>query len=261
MQVWTVANQKGGVAKTTTAVGLAGIAAEAGLRVLMLDMDPHGSLTSYFKWNPDQLESSTYNLFELRKNLSRESVLGLIKASGFERIDLIPAAVTLATLERQAIGEGMGLVVTRALALLERDYDLVLLDCPPQLGVLLVNAIAACGTLVVPVQTEFLAIQGLERILNTLNMLGKSLRKHIDYTIVPVMFDRRTQASVVSLRTLRNSYAERVWPGRIPVDTRLRDASKAGVPPSLFDASSHGVLAYRALYKFLLNENRNLKVG
>lgn len=252
VRVITIANQKGGVGKTTTTVSLGGLIAEAGNRVLLLDIDPHGSLSSYFGVESDGLELSSYTLFQERKELSPESVRRLIQKTDFPRLDLLPSTTALATLERQAIGQdGMGLVLTRALAQIVDDYDYVLIDTPPLLGVLMINALAACQTLVVPVQTEFLALKGLERMVNTLTMMSRSRKKALNYSIVPLMYDRRTQASVTSLRTIRNSYTEQVWPGHIPIDTRFRDASKAGVPPHLFDPASRGVEAYQSLWNWL----------
>lgn len=253
MRVITVANQKGGVGKTTTSVALGGIAAAQGYRVLLLDLDPHGSLSIYFRQDPDVQELSSYSLFQERKNLSSASVKRLIRATDFTHLELLPAATALATLERQAIGqEGMGLVIAKALALIYDDYDLVIIDTPPLLGVLMINALAACQHLVVPVQTEFLALKGLERMVNTLKMMSRSRKKALAYTIVPLMFDRRTHASVTSLRTIRNSYTQDVWPGHIPVDTKFRDASREGIPPHLFDPNARGVESYQSLFKFLL---------
>lgn len=252
MRVIAIANQKGGVGKTTTTVSLGGLIAATGKRVLLLDIDPHGSLSTYFRQDPDNQLLSSYTLFQERKSLTRESVSRLIVATDFPNISLIPSTTALATLERQAIGQdGMGLVLSRALALIANDYDYVLIDTPPLLGVLMVNALAACQYLVIPVQTEFLALKGLERMVNTLNMMSRSRKKALDYTIVPVMFDRRTQASVTSLRTIRNTYPAQAWPGHVPVDTRFRDASKAGIPPHLFDPASRGVEAYIALWHWL----------
>lgn len=251
MQVWTVANQKGGVGKTTTSVALGGLAAEAGLRVLLLDLDPHGSMTSYLGADPDLVSRGTFTLFQQRQSLTRDLVLSQVLPTPIPNISLMASSTALATLERQAVGDGMGLVIGRSLALIAADFDLVVIDSPPLLGVLMINALAACQRLVVPVQTEHLALKGLERMVHTLTMMGKSRKKPLDYVVVPTMFDRRTQASVSSLRIVRNEYPDHVWPGKIPVDTKLRDASKAGIPPSLFAPDSRSVEAYRSLYKWL----------
>lgn len=252
MRVIAIANQKGGVGKTTTTVSLGGLIASTGKRVLLMDIDPHGSLSTYFRQDPDAQSLSSYTLFQERKTLSRDSVLRLIQPTDYANLSLIPSTTALATLERQSIGQdGMGLVLSRALAAIAEDYDYVLIDTPPILGVLMVNALAACRYLMIPVQTEFLALKGLERMVHTLDMMSRSRKKALDYTIVPVMFDRRTQASVTSLRTIRNTYPERAWAGHIPIDTRFRDASKAGIPPHLFDANSRGVEAYTALWHWL----------
>lgn len=252
MQVISIANQKGGVGKTTTSVALGGIAASLGYRVLLLDIDPHGSMSSYFGLDPDLQQRSTYSLFQERKELTREGIARLIHATQYENLFLIPSATALATLERQAIGQdGMGLVLSKTLSFIAEDFDFVVIDAPPLLGVLMINALAACQYLLIPCQTEFLAMKGLERMVNTLNMMSRSRKKALQYSIVPVMFDRRTQASVTTLRTIRNTYMQDVWPGHIPVDTRLRDASKAGVPPHLFDPESRGVEAYKSLFKFV----------
>lgn len=252
MRVLTIANQKGGVGKTTTSVALGGLAAEQGQRVLLVDLDPHGSLSAYFGQDPDRLELSAFTLFQERKTLSRDSVQRLILPTSTPGIHLMPSATALATLERQSIGQdGMGLVLSRALSCVYEDYDWVFIDTPPLLGVLLINALAACQYLVIPVQTEFLAIKGLERMVNTLQMMSRSRKRALPYTIVPVMYDRRTHASVASLRAIRNTYMDQVWPGHVPIDTRFRDASKAGVPPHAFDPRARGVEAYRSLFKFL----------
>ncbi|MFO1368694.1 MAG: ParA family protein [Marinagarivorans sp.] len=253
MRVWTFANQKGGIGKTTTCVALGGLAAELGLRVLMVDLDPQGSLSSYFRLNPDQTSASSLSLFQERKHLSADFIGQLIINTPFKNLCLLPASMGLATLERQAIGpEGMGLVIKKSLDLIADDFDLALIDCPPALGVLMVNALAACDLLIMPVQTEFLALKGTERMLNALNMINRSRSSQMPYLMVPTLYDRRTSASVTSLRTLRHTYGNAVWPGRIPIDTRLRDASKMGLPPHLVAEESQGIDSYRSLLGYLL---------
>lgn len=259
MRVWTVANQKGGVGKTTTSVALGGLAADAGHRVLLIDLDPHGSLSAYFRLDPDRLEKSVFNLFDQKNAITPALVSDILVETSYAHIALLPASTALATLERQGIGGGMGLVISKAIQAVKDDYDTVIIDCPPQLGVLMINALAACNELLIPVQTEFLAIKGLERMLHTLNMLSRSRHQELSYLVVPTMFDRRTQASVTSLRAMRNTYGEDVWAGKIPIDTRFRDASKAGIPPHLFDPQGRGVAAYSSLYALLMGKEKVAK--
>ncbi len=125
----------------------------------------------------------------------------------------------------------------------------------------MVNALAASQQLIIPVQTEFLAMKGLERMVGTLAMINRSRRQPLPYVIVPTLFDRRTQASMNTLKVLRAGYEENLWPAFIPVDTRLRDASRAGVTPSQFDPGSRAVLAYKALLKHLLARQASPQVA
>ncbi|WP_300725915.1 ParA family protein [Pseudomonas sp.] len=253
MRVWAVANQKGGVGKTTTSIALAGLLAEAGKRVVIVDLDPHGSMTSYFGYDPDALEQSCYDLFLHKGQVPDGLAAQLLLPTSNEHISLLPSSTALATLERQSPGQsGLGLVIARSLAQLWQDYDYAIIDSPPLLGVLMVNALAASQQLVIPVQTEHLALMGLERMVHTLTMINRSRQQPLPFSIVPTLFDRRTQASMSTLRVLRDQYPDTLWPGFIPVDTRLRDASRAGQTPSQFDAKSRGVIAYRALLKHVL---------
>ncbi|MNC37066.1 Sporulation initiation inhibitor protein Soj [compost metagenome] len=125
----------------------------------------------------------------------------------------------------------------------------------------MVNALAASQQLVIPVQTEFLAVKGLERMVGTLAMVNRSRKQALPYQIVPTLFDRRTQASLGTLKLLRDTYGQHVWQGYIPVDTRLRDASRKGVTPSQFDSKSRGLVAYRALLKHLLTYKNAVQVA
>lgn len=239
MRVWAIANQKGGVGKTTTVVSLAGLLADQGQKVLVVDLDPHGSLTSYFGHDPDSLTKSVFNLFQHNGQVPDGLTEALVLDTSHERIKLIPASTALATLERQAAGHGgYGLVLAKALEQVQADYHFALLDSPPLLGVSMINALAACEQLVIPVQTEHLALKGLERMISTLEMVNRTRQHELPYTIVPTLFDRRTQASLNAIRVLRNEHAGHLWQAFIPVDTKFRDASLAGVVPSRLDASA-----------------------
>ena len=253
MRVWAVANQKGGVGKTTTTVALACLLADQGHRVLMLDLDPQSSLGSYFGHSPDQVPGSSFEWFASPGKLPDETLLSSVRQTNSTRLSIVPGSTALATLERSAVSvEGMGLAVSRALARLWDAYDYVIIDSPPTLGVLLVNALAACQRLVIPVQTEFLAIKGVERMLNTLQMVNRSRRQPLPYLMVPTLFDRRTQASVSSYRHMRKTWPDHTWHSAIPVDTRLRDASSRGITPLELDKESRGIQSYRSLLKTLL---------
>ncbi len=253
MKTWAVANQKGGVGKTTTAVTLAGLLAEQGERTLLVDMDPHGSLTSYFGFDPDDLDDSIYNFFQAMANGDEIDPEPVIRETRVPNLHLAPASMALATLDRQlGVRKGTGLVMMKALRALEGRFERVLIDCPPVLGVLMINALAACEKLLIPVQTEFLARKGLERMLRTLEMVRRSGGASLPRLIIPTLYDRRTRASVESWAALREAYPRDLWSSTIPVDTAFRDASKAGLPLSMIKPKSRGVYAYKKLLDDLL---------
>jgi len=251
--VWAVANQKGGVGKTTTAVSLGGLLAEQGRRVLLMDLDPQGSMSCYFGINPDGVERSVYSLFQAEANAAPVELLQpLLHRTGVGGVTLMPASTAMATLDRQlGSRDGMGLVISKALQRLQGEFDVVLMDCPPMLGVLMVNALAACQHLLIPVQTEFLALKGLERMLRTLQMIARSRGGALPYSIIPTFFDRRTRASTDALRALRDQHGEYLWPRVIPIDTQFREASKAGVPVSQHSPQGRGAEAYASLLRWL----------
>ena len=262
MKIWAVANQKGGVGKTTTAVSLAGHLVSRGSRVLLVDMDPQGSMTSYFGYDPDDMPKSIYTLFQL-DTYSVQNVAPVLIKTKVEHLSLLPATTALATLDRQlGTKEGKGLVLKKSLAVLEPHFDYVLIDCLPMLGILMVNALAACGSLLLPVQTEFLALKGLDRMMNTLDMITKSRKSALNSVIVPTMFDRRTRASSESLQALREKYSDKVWDSVIPVDTQFREASRQGLPISMMNKSTRGSQAYESLLDYMLNprQERHLKL-
>ncbi|TNY85339.1 cobalamin biosynthesis protein CobQ, partial [Vibrio parahaemolyticus] len=203
MIVWSVANQKGGVGKTTSTVTLAGLLSQKGHRVLMVDTDPHASLTTYLGYDSDTVSSSLFDLFQL-KTFTRDTVKPLILETELEGMDIIPAHMSLATLDRvMGNRSGMGLILKRALQAVSQDYDYVLIDCPPILGVMMVNALAASDRILIPVQTEFLAMKGLERMIRTLTIMQKSRPDGFKVTIVPTMYDKRTRASLQTLTQLK----------------------------------------------------------
>ena len=267
MKIWTIANQKGGVGKTTSVAALAGILAEKGHRVLMLDCDPQASLTAYFGIDSEALDSSLYNWFLNRPTSYAEAKAPIIKI-GCEKtrekqiIDLVPGCMSLATLDKRfSSKEGMGLTIGKSIQLLEKDYDFVLFDCAPVLGILLINALSACQNLLIPVQTEFLAIKGLERMVQTIKMVIKAQHHDIGYTIVPTMYDQRTNASLHALQSMKSTFKEHLWESVIPVDTKFRDASRLNKTPSSLYPNTHGVVAYEALTHMIVDISNQKNVA
>ncbi|HEB77992.1 MAG TPA: ParA family protein [Methylothermaceae bacterium] len=257
MHVWAVSNQKGGVGKTSTVANLGGLLAQRGSTVLLIDLDPHGSLTSYFGFNPETVETGVYHLFRDAIARRRSDPLDLIRATDIRQLDLMPAVMALATVERQAGAiEGLGLVIQQALKQINQHYDYVLIDSPPMLGVLMVNALAACDRLLIPLMADFLSLRGLERMLKTLAMINRSRQQPLPYLIVPTLFDRRPRISRDTLRVLTERHGDHLWSGVIPMDTKVREASQAHRPLNRFAPHCRAAQAYDALLNDLLAQDR-----
>lgn len=249
--------------KTTSVASLAGVLAKRGQRVLVIDTDPHASLGYYLGIDSEEVPGSLFDVFVAHNTLTKTLVQSHIVPTQVDGLDLLPATMALATLDR-ALGhqEGMGLVLRNLLALVADEYDVAIIDCPPVLGVLMVNALAASQHIIIPVQTEFLAIKGLERMVKTLEIMGRSKKTRYSFTVLPTMYDRRTKASPLALQVLSEQYSDNLWRDVIPVDTKFRDASLAHLPVSHYASASRGVKAYERLLDFLLDgEFAHVKIG
>jgi chromosome partitioning protein len=252
MKTWAVINQKGGVGKTTTAITLAGHLCDTDKRLLLVDLDPHGSLTSYLGYDPDKMETGLYSLFS-KPTTDPSEIAKMLLPTSIKNTYLFAASSALATLDRQmGTGIGKGLVVSRAIQAVASKFHYGIIDCPPMLGILMINALAACDQLLIPAQTDYLSLNGLDRMIHTLGMVEKSQHKKTPYMIIPTMYDQRTKASLSALEAMRDKYRFKVWGSVIPIDTKFRDASKAGVPLSELAPNSRGSQAYLKLLNFLI---------
>ncbi len=252
MQVWAIANQKGGVGKTTTTLMLGRLLAARGMRVLLADLDPHASLTRAFAVPAEPSPPGTLDLFETPP----KAVAEVVRDTPIKGVRLLPAQAGMATLERRsATAPGLGLALGVGLAGAAKDYDFALLDCPPTLGLLMVNALAAADQLVVPTQTEPLGVHGMEGMLKTGLMIERSRKKPLPARILPTLFDRRTRACTETLDHLRSTHPDRTWVQAVPLDTRLRDAAELTRAELSADVlQSRGYDAYQRALAWLLRE-------
>ena len=202
----------------------------------------------YLRFDPDSIDGSLYEGF-----LSDHTINQNIRETEIDNVYLLPASPALATLDRQfGSRQGAGIGLKKALTQLKMEVDYVLIDCPPTLGILMVNALAAADFLIIPVQTEFLALKGLERMMRTLSMIAQARKAAIPRLIVPTLYDKRTRASRETLEILRENYPNDLWELIIPVDTQFRDASKCGIPLSELSRHARGVIAFEALLDYVI---------
>lgn len=251
MKIITVSNQKGGVGKTTSSISIAGHLCKRGYKVLMVDLDPQSSLTSYLGVDvSDRHVKTAYSLFSLNYITVDECIV----ATKIDNLSLIPSSDALATIDRVIGGkDGKGLILGKALEKCAFDYDYVVIDTPPVLGVLMINALSCCDKLIIPVQSEFLALKGLDRMVNTISMISAAMKRSLDYLIVPTMYDRRTKISERCLNSMVEKHGKHVWGVVIPVDTNFKIASSKGLPISHFAYKSRGSVSYDLLIESIIH--------
>ena len=241
--ITVVANLKGGVGKTTVVTNVGSWLAKTGVETLLVDLDPQASLSRHFGYMKRDIEPGTQSLFDTPP----ASLQSCIRQTEFENLQIVPTASRLAMVERRAgIIKGQGLQLANSLQEFSANRD-VFVDCGPQAGLLMINALAAADRIIIPVQTEYLALEGLRNMLRTLAMLEQSRGKQCEYLVVPTMYDRRTRASRIALADLQRDHAEHLWSSVIPVDTLFRDASRAKQPLAWMRPKSAGSEACQQL--------------
>lgn len=241
-----ICNQKGGVGKTTTAVNLGACLADLGYRVLVVDLDPQGNASTGVGINTRDLQYSMYDVI-----LQDVPIEDCIEAAAVRNLFVAPASLDLAGAEIELVPAfSRELRLKNALAEVRDDYDFVLIDCPPSLGLLTVNALAAADEVLVPIQCEYYALEGLGQLRRNVELVSKSLNPQLDIsTIVLVMYDARTKLAEQVRREVRAFFGEKVCRAVVPRNVRLSEAPSYGQPIVAFDPSSSGAIAYRELAK------------
>ena len=249
-KVIAFANQKGGVAKTTTTLNLAAAFAEEGHRVLCIDMDPQGNLTMSQGIDPDSLETSMYDV--LVHDLSIREVIRK------REIDIACASIDLAGAEiAMSTKIGRERSLDKALRPIAEDYDFICIDTPPSLGLLTINALTAADKVIVPVQCEYLSMRGLIQLQNTLSMIRENLNPDVDIMgILPTMVDSRTLHAKEAIQILEENFGDRVFGARIRKTIRFAEAPVKGMSVLKYDPSGTAADAYRQLAKEVLSNGR-----
>ncbi len=239
-----VANQKGGVGKTTTAVNLGAALAELGYRVLVVDLDPQGNATTGLGINARSLEASIYDVI-----LHDVPVEDVVEATTLRNLFVVPATIDLAGAEIELVPAfSRELRLRRALDAADGDYEYTLIDCPPSLGLLTVNGLAAATEVLVPIQCEYYALEGLGQLLQNVGLVQANLNAGLEVTtIVLTMYDARTRLAEQVASDVREHFGDRVCRNIVPRSVRLSEAPSFGQPIILFDPSSRGSIAYREL--------------
>lgn len=240
----SVVNQKGGVGKTTTTVNLSAFLAQHNQKVLVIDLDPQGNATSGYGFEKSELETSVYDLL-----VNGTAIEDVIRSTKRENIDMCPTNINLAGAEVELVSAmSRETILKRSLQTVEKNYDFVLIDCPPSLGLLTLNALAASTDVIVPIQGEYYALEGLTQLIDTINLVRKHLNQTLGiFGVVITMFDGRTMLTKQVTEEVKKYFGDKVFETVIPRNVRLAEAPSFGKTIAEYDPKSRGGRAYNEL--------------
>ena len=257
-KVISVANQKGGVGKTTTTINLSTLIAKKGKKVLMIDADPQGNASSGVGIDRDDIELSIYDV--LIDEIEFDNV---VKKTNIKNLEICPSNINLAGAEVELVS-----VMSREHRLKEKldkikdNYDFIIIDCPPSLGLITLNAFTASDSVLIPVQCEYYALEGLGQLLNTINLVKKHLNKNLEIEgALLTMYDFRTNLSNQVVKEVKNYFNDKVYKNVIPRNVKLSEAPSYGMPISVYDPRSKGAKSYEKFVKEFLKKNESDSKG
>ena len=243
-RIIAIANQKGGVGKTTTAINLSSCLAEAGQKVLAVDFDPQGNETSGLGMEKDDIEKTIYDML-----VGECDIEDCLITNVQDQLDLLPSNMELAGAEIELLEiENKEYLLKTYLAKVQNNYDFIIIDCPPSLNLLTINALTAADTVLVPIQCEYYALEGLNQVLKTVNLVSKKLNPSLELEgVVFTMYDARTNLSLEVVESVKSNLNQNIYKTIIPRNVRLAEAPSHGMPINLYDSRSAGAESYRLL--------------
>ena len=243
-RVIAVANQKGGVGKTTTAINLSACLAEKGQKVLAIDMDPQGNMTSGLGIDKDEVEKNIYDLM-----IGQVGVEEVLQKEAIENLDIIPTSIDLSAAEIELIGvDDKEFIIRNAIAPIKDNYDYIIIDCPPSLSMLTINAMTTADSVLVPIQCEYYALEGLSQLIHTVELVKERLNPILEIEgVVFTMYDARTNLSLQVVENVKENLQQNIYKTIIPRNIRLAEAPSYGKPVIYYDTRCKGTEAYKEL--------------